>query len=82
MENLVLDRPITGDAQTKGQTMSQELWEIVTGLTRLYFSNPNLQARERRYRGKRLPAPGENQPETAASIGIKIPVPGSLHRFS
>ena len=44
MENLVLDRPITVDAQTKGQTMSQELWEIVTGLTRLYFSNPNLQA--------------------------------------
>ena len=40
MENLVLDRPIIEEAQTK----SQDLWEIVTGLTRLYFSNPNPQA--------------------------------------
>jgi len=44
MENLALDRAIITDIKTMGRTEPPRLWEIVTGLTRLYFSNPDVQA--------------------------------------
>ena len=44
MKNVALDRSVTREVKTLGRTQSLAMWEIVSGLTRLYFSNPDLQA--------------------------------------